>query len=124
MKILKKELNTKIEYLYRDADNYKVWNECVIEGVLTDVQRQIIKNCLLDGEYFIPSAVGLPEKTFVALGYQYDEQVDSPYFELNLDNVKTTDRKPTINGISASQLTCNFILAKNRWEEYAARKTV
>ena len=27
--------NTKISYLYRDAGNYKRWNEAVVEGVIT-----------------------------------------------------------------------------------------
>ena len=28
-------MNTKISYLYRDADNYKMHNKCVIAGTLT-----------------------------------------------------------------------------------------
>ena len=31
-------MNTKISYLYRDADNYKMSNECVIIGTLTAEQ--------------------------------------------------------------------------------------
>ena len=31
-------MNTKISYLYRDADNYKMPNECVIAGTLTAFQ--------------------------------------------------------------------------------------
>ena len=32
-------MNTKINYLYRDADNYKVRNECVIHGEMTEEQE-------------------------------------------------------------------------------------
>ena len=34
-------MNTKICYLYRDADNYKVHNECVIQGELSKEQMLI-----------------------------------------------------------------------------------
>lgn len=115
-------MNTKIGYLYRDADNYKVWNEVVIEGVLNDVQKQIIQKCLLDGEYFIPHAVGLPEKTFVDLGYRYDEQADHPYFEFSGDNINMTCELPTVN-INAIRLTLNFIRMRNKWEEFANERT-
>lgn len=33
-------MNTKICYLYRDAGNYKVHNECVIQGELSKEQIQ------------------------------------------------------------------------------------
>lgn len=51
-------MNTKIHYLYRDADNYKVHNSCVIKGVLTPAQIDIILGCCDAGEYFIPNQVG------------------------------------------------------------------
>lgn len=28
-------MNTRISYLYRDAGNYKRWNEAVVEGIIT-----------------------------------------------------------------------------------------
>ena len=33
-------MNTKISYLYRDADNYKMHNKCVIAGTLTTEQAR------------------------------------------------------------------------------------
>ncbi|MBP3585213.1 MAG: hypothetical protein J6J59_05960 [Peptococcaceae bacterium] len=71
------QLNTKIEYLYRDASNYKIYNECVVKGILTAEQREEIVDCLSEGEYFIPSQVGLPEKRFD----DWTED-DHPWFEL------------------------------------------
>ena len=59
-------MNTKITYLYRDASNYKVWNEQVLKGTITDDQIRIICGCLLDGEFFIPFKVGLPEDRFAS----------------------------------------------------------
>ena len=39
-------MNTKISYLYRDADNYKMHNKCVIAGTLTTEQARTIKDNL------------------------------------------------------------------------------
>ena len=35
-------MNTKISYLYRDADNYKMHNKCVIAGTLTTEQARSV----------------------------------------------------------------------------------
>ncbi len=32
------QVNTRITYLYRDASNYKRWNECVVQGRMTAAQ--------------------------------------------------------------------------------------
>lgn len=39
-------MNTKISYLYRDAYNYKVHNECIIVGELSKEQIQSMKQGL------------------------------------------------------------------------------
>ena len=54
-------MDTKICYLYRDAGNYKVHNECVIQGELSKEQIQSILDCCDMGEYFIPRQVGMPK---------------------------------------------------------------
>ena len=56
--------NTKIGYLYRDASNYKKWNEVVIRGSISPEQIDIIIGCLDDELHFIPRQVGLPEERF------------------------------------------------------------
>lgn len=38
-------MNTRISYLYRDADNYKVLNSCVVEGEVTEEQKKTINQC-------------------------------------------------------------------------------
>ena len=74
-------MNTRICYLYRDSDNYKVHNMCVIHGELTDSQIDQILECCDMGEYFIPSQVGLPERKFD----EFDSERDHCWFELNRD---------------------------------------
>ena len=35
-------MNTRISYFYRDASNYKAYNECIVRGLLTDEQTKAI----------------------------------------------------------------------------------
>ena len=44
-------MNTKISYLYRDADNYKRYNECIVAGTLSAKQICTILDCCDMGEY-------------------------------------------------------------------------
>jgi hypothetical protein len=48
---------TIVEYSYTDAGNYKFYGEFVISGIfyLSDISKYLI-----DGGYFIPTAIGLP----------------------------------------------------------------
>ena len=105
-------MNTKIEYLYRDADNYKVHNMCVVYGEVTDQQKEVIINSLEEGEYFIPAKVGLPERRFE----NYDPEVDHKWFELCTDSFDDTDLPPTVN-ITAAELADSFARWAGRWEE-------
>lgn len=83
-------MNTKISYLYRDADNYKMHNKCVIAGMLTTEQARTIKDSCEMGEYFIPRQVGLPERRFD----RYDPAVDHCWFELDEDCFSETIEPP------------------------------
>jgi hypothetical protein len=52
-----KNTSTAIEYEYRDAGNYKVWATFLIEGVFSDAVIKLLKERLLDGEFFIPEDI-------------------------------------------------------------------
>ena len=54
-------MNTRVEYLYRDADNYKQFASVVLSGEITPEERARIATALDNGEYFIPSQVGLED---------------------------------------------------------------
>lgn len=69
-------MNTQINYLYRDADNYKVWNSCIAEGEITAEDERMIRSKLVDGVYFIPQVVHLPVSKFV-----HETEADHPWFE-------------------------------------------
>ena len=107
-------MNTQIRYLYRDASNYKVENECVVTGTFTPEQIAQIMDCCDLGEYFIPTQVGLPEQRFD----RYDPEEDHCWFELSEDGFEET-AKPATVGISAQQLVENFAAAKEHWNDTA-----
>ncbi|MCK5746905.1 hypothetical protein [Oricola sp.] len=48
---------TRIDYLYRDASNYKFHGDFVVEGTIAKAD---LKPYLFDDEWFVPMAVGLP----------------------------------------------------------------
>lgn len=48
--------DTIIEYMYRDAGNYKFYGTFCLSGSLT---KKEIEQYLINGEYFIPTEVGL-----------------------------------------------------------------
>lgn len=48
---------TKIDYLYRDASNYKFHGSFIVRGLMS---RKQLEPFLFDGEFFIPTMIGLP----------------------------------------------------------------
>ena len=104
-------MNTKISYLYRDASNYKVPNECIVRGLLTDEQTKAILDCL-DMDNFIPSQVGLPERRFD----RFDPEEDTCWFELYESGFEPTDAEATVD-LSADELVSRFLARKDRWDD-------
>jgi len=51
-------MNTKFEYMYRDSENYKTYEECVLSGELS---MKDLCQYLFDGDFFIPSEVKLKD---------------------------------------------------------------
>jgi len=47
---------TRVEYMYRDASNYKFHGEFVVSGTLL---RLHLEDFLFDGEFFVPHEIGL-----------------------------------------------------------------
>lgn len=110
-------MNTCIEYLYRDASNYKKWQCAVIQGEFTEEQKQTIRDSLIDGEYFYPAQVGLPEER---LPGHYDDDPD--WFEFCEENFELTTATPTV-WLTPKELAENFFVACIDWgnDAYANR---
>ena len=56
-------LNIKFEYLHRDESNYKFFGQIILnnsEGLDPVRATFLLKDLLIDGEYFYPKVVGVP----------------------------------------------------------------
>ena len=102
-------MNTRINYMYRDADNYKVPNQCVIRGEVTEEQEKRIIDSLDDGRYFIPATVGMEEKKFGTV-----TDADYPWFEWCY--IEPTEQTPTLD-VDAEELAARFEKVSNGWQE-------
>jgi hypothetical protein len=49
-----------LDYLYRDAANYKAWGAILLSGNPTDGEVGALRACLESGEYFVAEQVGIP----------------------------------------------------------------
>lgn len=102
-------MNTRINYVYRDAGNYRIYNECIVPGLMTPSQKQEIQNCCLDRSLFVPSQVGLPENRFDSWS-----EDDTPFFEVGEPLFEETSEPANVN-ISIPNLVASFRMEKNRW---------
>ncbi len=101
--------NTEINYLYRDASNYKVYNSVIVVGKITEEQKKRIMDALHDGEYFIPAKVGLPANRFETV-------TEDDHYWFEFQEFESTTAEPTID-LTVSELADAFSKCKNRWEE-------
>jgi hypothetical protein len=100
--------NTKLLYLYTDADNYKQWNEAVLEGEITEEQKSIIMDSLDADNMFIPSLIGLPENRFEHL-----TTADHIWFEMK-EIILTDEEADT--GLTVEEVVEGFQKQKGIWE--------
>jgi hypothetical protein len=50
-----------IEYLYRDASNYKEFGEILLEGLFSETDIELVRSCMYDcGQFFVPEEIGIP----------------------------------------------------------------
>lgn len=87
-------MNVVLEYIYRDAGNYKNWQAVTFSNKhnlnLSDLE-QSIKAELIDGLYFIAEQLELPTAYFE----DHDPELDHnchEYSELKATNQPVTDR--------------------------------
>lgn len=93
-------MNTKIELLYRDADNYKKFSSCILLGEMSQQQEEKIRARLYDGEFLIPSAVGL-------FGERFGEETEADHPWFTWLGVEMTDAPATVP-MHVDKLVANF----------------
>lgn len=86
-------MNIKFAYLYRDADNYKLFNYVVMSNrsaiPLVELDT-LIRKSLISSEFFDPIKLGVPKLEFP----EYDFEVDHDWHEY--DYVSSTEDECTI----------------------------
>jgi hypothetical protein len=86
-------MNIKLCYLYRDAGNYKQYNEIVFTNPtrlpLEEIKQTILKN-LIDGSWFIAKHWNVPDMHFKE--YTWDSEIDHEWHEF--DSVEATADTP------------------------------
>jgi len=110
--------NTRLDYMYRDADNYKQNAHVVMPGTLTLEQAIAIVDGLDDDDGFVPSAVGLDDLQ-ERMSTGWDEQSDHPYHEIT--GISLTPQVPTV-GMTAAEFVVIFAAAD--WSLEGARVTL
>lgn len=107
------ERNTMLEYLYRDAANWKTWNTVVLKGEMTDEMFKEMCECCEDGqEMFVPEQLGLD------LIRDWETTADDhPYAELGAFTI--VPNNPTTD-MTVEELLDRFRNAKSNWhpEDY------
>lgn len=94
--------NIKINYLYRDAGNYKEFGEIIFTNQdlksLDEIELAIRKN-LIEGEFFIPEKWNVPRLSFE----DYSPELDHDYHEF--ESIEITNENSTENIDIAAFLT-------------------
>ena len=104
-------MNTQINYLYRDACNYKNFNEIVVAGIL---KIEHLLPLLKDKTYFIPFEVGL-------IDLQPEVLTEYDHIWHEIEKLQITTDNPTLK-INAEQLLRKFKFAfDNEWFEFTNR---
>jgi hypothetical protein len=107
--------NTRLDYMYRDADNYKQNTHVVMAGALTIEQAVAIVDGLGEDDGFVPSGVGLPDLQ-EQMVTDWDEQSDHPYHEIT--GISLTVATPTVE-MTAAEFIVLFAAAD--WSAEGAR---
>lgn len=72
--------HTLASYMYRDAANYKMHGEVVVEGVLSEEEKSQILETLHIEDQFLPDQVGMPV-LYTEFPSHYED--DHPWHELS-----------------------------------------
>lgn len=88
-------MNTRIDYMYRDADNYKQHEWLIVSGAPTQELTDRLEETLDDGEYFLPGRVGLtPLQSMMIDAPNFGESgADHVWHELT--GISETESEPT-----------------------------
>lgn len=86
---------TNVPYMYRDADNYKTFEEGSLRGEITDAQRRMVETLLDHDNYgepigFIPEQIGWTHP-LTNESWTIDGDVDHHWCELGVADIYTRE---------------------------------
>ena len=86
--------NIKLNYLYRDSGNYKIYGNQIFTNPdsikIEDIERKI-KSALIDGEFFDPLKWGIEPLKF----QDENEDLDHPWNEFN--SISLSNEPPSVD---------------------------
>lgn len=115
-------MNTRIDYLYRDAANYKKGGHVVITGECSVAQIEALrKACMVedDNAFFVPAAVDMP---MLNTDEPWDDEIDHPYHalgEASMTSDQASDTR-TIGDLIDSFSGIDWQDAAATWDEARA----
>jgi hypothetical protein len=74
--------NIRFHYKYRDAANYKEYGSVIFSNttqISIAVIQELLKEALIDQEYFVPVACGIP----LIHSFPFDPELDHAWYELD-----------------------------------------
>lgn len=86
--------NIKLSYLYRDAGNYKNFGEVIFanpSNVSLEKVTELLKQKLIDGQWFYARDYGLPNLHFD----KWNEELDHGFHEF--EGMEYTDDPPSVS---------------------------
>ncbi|QQL49127.1 hypothetical protein [Mucilaginibacter ginkgonis] len=86
--------NIKLNYLYRDAGNYKNYSSVVFgnkDQISVASVNQIVNKCLIDDEFFYANEWQVPDLHFA----QWDNDLDHTFHEF--ESIELTDEQSNCN---------------------------
>ena len=108
--------NTNLCYSYADAANWKQLESIVLSG---SFRIEDVTGCLSDGEFFIPSQVGLND---LQERLESGELTTDDHVWHRLISAEATDDPPTDLATTAEELKAAFLAAKGNWDVERAVK--
>ncbi len=110
-------MNTKIEYMYRDADNYKVSASAIFFGEITEFEMAQVKTSLNEDGCFIPGQVGiadLQDRFATSEPNRWDPDRDHIWHEF--ETFSLTEEAPNTD-LTVTEFVSNMKEAAGHWDE-------
>ncbi len=107
-----------MEYLYRDADNFKAFGQVLLSGIITDTYISEVKSLLDSGELFVAEQVGIP--TLYSLLWKFSNgptRADHAFHELSKFRPATdSEIKSMVSWGTTESLLEAFHVVRQEWD--------